>query len=235
MNNFLKMIKGTAKKTVCSRFSALELLVAMTLVSIVTIMLVRFFSNMQNAWRYSVNATAVYEDSRIAFDVIMRDLQTAIAQVDYSVSQEIRFHQPNKYTLWFVAVSGENEDAPCNLAEIGYRFKDDELQRAAVDCTCSAWNVYGDRDDASDQRGYQRLIDGVEDVTFSCVNRAGNIYMPDNDPELPYAVTVQLTLIDRQTQKSSEKMPEEAAAELKKKMSRSFRKTIQVSGWPNKL
>jgi len=218
-----------------SCFTTLELMVAMVLVMFITVMLVKFFSNMQNAWRYTMNTTAVYEDSRIAFDIVTRDLQTAIARADDIPGKHIRFHQPDSESLWFMTVGETSREATCNLIEVGYRLENDELQRAFVDNSNAAWNVYGDRDEASDQDGYRRIISGVLVLKISCLDNSLTSYVPSHETSLPFAVTIEMTLLDRQSRKLAEKLPADKQAELRAKMARSFRKTIHVNSLTNLL
>ncbi len=217
-----------------ARFTMLELMVSMVLLITVTTLLVRFFANMQKAWRQTMNTALVYEDSRIAFDIITRDLQSAVAhpaELD-AFGRSIRFHQPDSQRLWFVTVVQENRQASTADIEVGYRLSGTELQRAFVDSTCSTWNVFGPREDPADppeQAQYRRIIDGVLDLQFTCRNHVLETYSPQQETALPLAVTVEITLLDRQTRKKAEKLPAAERQELETKASRTFRKTIHIS------
>lgn len=208
-------------------FTLLEMLVAMAILAFLMLVLCRFFANVQLAWTTTMNTTELYENARVTLDVITRDMQSAIAKVDDMPGQDILFHQPDKNSLWFITVGNSpSPQAMSSLIEVGYRFTDNEYQRAYVDDANPAWNVFGNRDDADDQKGYERVVDGVIDLQFVCYDAAMGTYLPANTSSLPSMVGVVLTLMDSKSYKLWERLNSSRRGLLEKKVCRTFRKTI---------
>jgi len=214
-------------------FSLLEMLIAMGVLAFMMLVLFRFFSNVQVAWTASMNTTELYENGRVALDVITRDLQSATARADDIPGQHIRFHQDGPGALWFVATADASAAANSPLVEVGYRINENRFERAFVDDTNAAWNVYGPRDDADDQDGYRRVIDGVIDQQFVCYDDSLQAYTPDiavEETALPNMVSVILTLMDGKSFRVWQQMPAEQRTALQQKVARTFRKTIYLGG-----
>ncbi len=209
------------------RFTLLEMLVSMAIIAFLMLVLCRFFANVQLAWTASMNTTELYENARVALDVITRDMQAAVARSNDMPGQHITFHQPDSGKLWFIAVGfPPSPAAASSLVEIGYRFSENRFERAFVDDTCDEWNVYGDRDDADDQDGYIRVVEGVVGLEFVCYSRGTTPYTPSQNHELPNMVGVVLTLMDSKSYKLWEQLTPARRTILEKKVARTFRKTI---------
>jgi type II secretory pathway pseudopilin PulG len=67
---------GTRQSAIANAFSMVELLVAMTLLSLIVLVLMAVFSSTQQAFRASITQTDVLEGSRAAVDMIATDLRT---------------------------------------------------------------------------------------------------------------------------------------------------------------
>ena len=214
-------------------FSIIEMFIAMLLLSFLVLILCRSFANVQNVYTTAINTAELYESGRVVFDVITRDLQSAVARADDMPGQDIRFHQPGTDSLWFVTAVEPSGDACSSMTEVGYRLANHEFQRAFVDDTSAAWNIYGARDDADDQAGYLRVIEGVIDQNFVCYDAQMNTYVPDTAGEetaLPSMVTITLTIMDSKSYDLWLRLPSERRTELENKVARTFRKNILLGG-----
>ena len=75
------MTNGTNRRNKHS-FTLLELLVAMAVFSMMMAILFRFIDIAQSAWTNSASRSMVYENARLAFDLIGRDLQSSYYSED---------------------------------------------------------------------------------------------------------------------------------------------------------
>ena len=209
------------------------MLVAMAILAFLMLTLFRFFSNMQLAWSSSMNTTELYENGRVALDVITRDLQSAVARANDIPGQHIQFHQPDSQSVWFVTVSDPAPGAFSSLVEVGYRLQNNRFERAVVDDTNAAWNIYGARDDADDQDGYGRVIDGVINQAFVCSNSSLAQIQPNQATQLPHMISVKLTLMDTKSFKLWQRLSSDQKTQLERKVSRTFLKTVFLGNRAN--
>ena len=213
-------------------FTLLEMMIAMGILAFMMLVLFKFFANVQDAWTQSMNTTELYENGRVVLDVITRDLQASIAKADDIPGQDILFCQPDASSLWFITASDPSSEAHSSLMEVGYRLNDRQFERAFVDDSDTEWNVYGARDDAHDQGGYQRVIPGVISQEFICYDSSTDDVRTPGDASmetaLPSMISVVLKLMDSKSFKLWERLPTEKQLELEKKASRTFRKTVYL-------
>ena len=212
------------------RFTMLEMLVAMGLLAFMMLILFKYFANVQGAWNVTLNTTELYENGHLVLDVITRDLQSAVARANDIPGQHIQLHQPNAGSLWFVTSGEGSAAAASSLLEIGYRLEKNEFQRAFVDDSNTAWNIYGDRDEASDQGGYIRVIDGIIAETFLCYDLDALAYVPNQATSLPSMISVILTIMDGKSFERWQQLPTGTAKdEFASRASRTFRKAVYLS------
>lgn len=208
-------------------FTLVEALIAMALVVVVAMLALRFFSNLQNVWQHSMGRASTHEDGRLALDLVARDLRRAIASTDERAGQEIRIHQPSTSSLWFVTDSAADASVPCTLVEVGYRLAEDRLERACVDQSSSAWNIYGDRDDADDQGGYRTVIDGVVGLSFTCYDGQYLVVTPDQTSDMPTLIVVRLRVLDARDMKRWRSLSSSARPAFERTAGRTFWTTVQ--------
>lgn len=67
-----KLLNNTRTTT---RFTLIELIVSMAVFAILMLIIMSFFDSAQRVWTESYNKSTAYENARIAFDLIERDLQ----------------------------------------------------------------------------------------------------------------------------------------------------------------
>jgi type II secretion system protein J len=208
-------------------FTLLELLLATTLVVVIALLAYKFFSNLQNVWRHSAGRTATHEDARLALELVARDLQRAVARADDRPGLHILINQPSETQLWFVTDAAADSTASCSFVEVAYRLADDCLQRAFVDQSCSAWNIYGDRDDADDQGGYRTVIDGVVGLRFVCYDGQYIVTTPDQTHQMPTLIEIRLSILDAQDLARWKALPSADRPAFEKRAARTFWKTVQ--------
>jgi type II secretory pathway component PulJ len=209
-------------------FTLVEVLVAVAIVIVVAMLALKFFSNLQNVWQHSVGRTNTHEDGRLALGMVARDLEAALARTDDRPGYDIRFHQPSSSALWLVTDCAADATVSCSLVEVGYRLTEDRIERAFVDQSCPAWNIYGDRDDADDQDGYQVVVDGVTNLEFTCYDDALQPFVPSHVSRLPAVVCVRLSVMDARDAQRWRALPETARTSFEKQVSRTFWKTVQT-------
>ena len=208
-------------------FTLIELLAATAIVMIIALLSFKFFSNLQNVWQHAVGRTSTHEDARLALGLLARDLQAAIACTDDRPGYDIRFHQPSDTELWFVCDSSADSTVPCSLIEVGYRLREGCLERAFVDQSNAAWNIYGDRDNAHDQGGYQLVVDGVTNLQFACFDDARQPFVPSQLSRLPAMVCITLSVMDFRDLQRWRALPVGQRPTFEKKAARTFWRTIR--------
>lgn len=214
----------------CRRFTLVEILVSVALLVFVCFLVFKLFSRLQTAYSQSLRTTNTAENARLAFNIIEQDLHAAVCGRNDIPGCHIEFHQPDEQSVWFVATGHGTTESDTGLLEIGYRVHDFALQRAFVDDGCSEWNVYGHRDDASHQDGYHTVVDGVLDLRIVCYGNRMIPYQPVNADQLPYMVTITMTLLDSRSFRLLESAPTQRRAALVRESARTFRKTVYLGG-----
>jgi prepilin-type N-terminal cleavage/methylation domain-containing protein len=147
-------------------FTLIELMAAMGVFSIIMLILISFFISAQNIWNLTRQKNTMYENARIALDLIARDIQCI-----YYEQEKIPFyHHPGSAAdndteaLYFISTTNclPNYDCNTRLCEIAYKFYniDDPPAPAkptnaragalvrsvtgdAQSTTNTAWNYYG--------------------------------------------------------------------------------------------
>lgn len=69
-------------KRCCRFFSLIELITAMAIFSVLMVVMMKFFQEAQQAWTLSNQRAMVYDNARVAMDLITRDLQAAYYKKD---------------------------------------------------------------------------------------------------------------------------------------------------------
>ncbi|MBT3381740.1 MAG: hypothetical protein HN742_43200 [Lentisphaerae bacterium] len=208
----------------------IESLVSVALLAVIMLTICRFFSNAQTIGTASLNTTELYQDARVILDVVTTDLRGATARRDDIPGQHIYFHQPDASSLWFVAVGDAGPGARSSLIELAYRFEENQIERAFVGDASTAWNIYGQRDDASDQHGYQEVADGIMSLEFLCYNARSELYTPSQTTTLPVMVVVSLKMMDGRSYDFWQRLPQDKREEFELKTCREFRKTVSLGG-----
>jgi type II secretion system protein J len=226
------------------RFTLVELLAAMAVLVVMMYLLFRFISGAQQAWSLSTSSQEIYEKSRIALDLITRDLQSAVARSNDVPGQHIRFQQVAADQIRFVsdgAVGASGSDSSPSvslLAEVGYQLDNHVLERALENAAGAGWNIYEDRSGApscvNQQGGFQEVIDGVLGLQFLCYNDSMSIVSPwlgaTVETALPFAVEVHLRIIDGKSFNRWKLLSAQDQSRLESEVALSFSKTIFLGG-----
>lgn len=216
-----------ARRPLRHEFTLIELLVVAGLVAVIALLSYKFFSNLQNVWQHAIGRTNTHEDARLALGLLARDLQAAIACTDDRPGFDIRFHQPSDTELWFVCDSSADSTVPCSLVEIGYRLQDGRLERASVDQSNAAWNIYGDRDNADDQDGYRLVVDGVTSLQFACSDAAREPLVPNQLSRLPTMICITLSVMDPRDLMRWRALPTTERPTFEKRAARTFWRSVR--------
>jgi type II secretory pathway pseudopilin PulG len=82
-------------------FTLIEILAAMAVLSLLMLMLFQFFASAQRAWTNTSANTDVFENARVIFDVIQRDLESAVAREDDDIAKnDIQFCLSDPKQSW---------------------------------------------------------------------------------------------------------------------------------------
>ena len=219
-------------------FTVVELITAMTVLIVLMLVLTRFFTSAESVWTLTSKTTEIYENARIAFDLITRDLQGAVARSNDQPGSHIYFEEVANDTLRFVT-SAETPTTTATtvhsrLFEVGYQFQNEEFQRAWVNEDNANWNVYGSRDSDSvnQQTGYQKVISGVLGATIVCYDESFTAPATWNgtsyETKLPSMVRVTMTLLDHQSYEKWQRLSagSDERTRLESEVARTFSKNI---------
>ena len=174
-------------------FTMLELMTAMAVLMVFMLALMRFFNASQDMMSRASDKTEQYERARIAMDMLAADIEN----VYYSAGQSaVTFHK-NGSELYFPVLASERPSgATSSIACKGYKY-DSATQTLQVFTgwkgIAAGWNPDNLKNSGAAAfdgvtKSYETLIDGVSG--FSVTLTSG---------DLPDTVTVELTLLDRET------------------------------------
>lgn len=192
-------------------FTLVELLTAMAILVILTGIMFQFIVGAQRAWTASSANARIYENARIAMELLSRDLRTA--QVSDDSGREIPFctgHAADNIHVATVSVSDPLlPAAESRLCEISYKHETTGaekyiLKRQSICDQDAEWNFYGQTDKSwvtdntgsfGDHRDFHDLIDGVESFTMTFYANP-NMAADTAYNRLPSVVAVSMTLFD---------------------------------------
>ena len=245
-------MKAVSPKSECERrrcvrrtFTLIEILAAMGVLVVLMGLLFNFLSEADQLWSITETNSRIYERAQIAFEVIGRDLQSAVAsnvgdrEIPFFVGKSAPDPTvPDKW-LVFVATVEPIDKAESTLCEIGYDFHRDatsgkkQLRRwrecdRKDDGTANAdWDFFGQTSSSTWATNFtsfspQVVIDGVEEIKLQCFNNAGPIADDYNCTELPKGVRISLTLYDPKLKNAPDS--------VRKKSERMFSKFFFLGG-----
>jgi len=214
-------------------FTLVEILAAMGVLVLLTLVLFRFFAAAERVWTLSEQSTEVYEKARIVLDLISRDLQGAVARSNDVPGLDIHFEQLSNHELRFVTASalGSTATSTSRLCEVGYQLDGNDFERARQNDACASWNIYGSRLSRApdDQDGYQRVVDCVLEQQYVCYDEtfAPQTWQGANyATKLPFAVSVSIRLMDNESFRRWQQLAGPARTQLESEVSRTFAKVI---------
>ena len=205
----MPLLPSTAKRSKTMwPFTVIELLAAMAVFVVLMGVLFQFIGGAQDVWPRSKSNATIYENARVAMDLIARDLQGAVAS-DFP-GQEIPFYydsdndQPTMVSATNLTIGGSR----AKLSEVTYTTNSDNELVREVACdigSANEWDFYGkpsnwysnDRTQTSCDTAV--VIDGVRSASITCYADYGE--MPSagtttNTTVLPNYARISLTLVD---------------------------------------
>lgn len=230
-------------------FTLVELMAAMAILVVIMLMLFSFFASAQRAWGFTETNTRIYESARILFDVIGRDLQSAIALDE--PGQEIPFYASSSFNPdnWsdrhictFVSAVGEPAEATSRLCKVYYEYfrgspgnasERYQFRRGIVGNWTSSgrnpdWDFYGETDLSANWHtdGFtpQTVISGISELKLDFLG----IGTGAAENRLPGAVRVTVTLFDPKLYNDSADV--DIPDVIRQKTERTFTKMIFLRG-----
>lgn len=192
------------------QFTLVELLVAMAVFSVIMLVLMQFFNSAQRLWTASANKTEMFENARIAINLMARDLQCAYYNFD---EKTIRlFKQPSTTQIAFISSqpATPNTGDVSRLCEIQYRLNGTDIEINRVGDSDSNWDFTTQASWNTTLRGtsvpnppntspnWEKVIPNVVALSISCYKRDNTAWTEpgsgSSDIPYPYAVRIDLTL-----------------------------------------
>jgi type II secretory pathway pseudopilin PulG len=87
-------------------FTLLELILAMGILTVIMVLMLSFFSAAQKAWMTSSANAEIYENARVAMDLMTRDLQTALYNDENSSLGIYPFWHESDSKISFISATG---------------------------------------------------------------------------------------------------------------------------------
>jgi hypothetical protein len=218
----------TQKSVLFRPYSLLELLVAMAVLIVIMLCMVTILSSAQGICSNSLGQDNVFSDSRTAFDLITRDLQSSLYQED-----KIFFWQESPEKINFISVTGSSDTHGCSVCEIRYKLDsaDDFIKRSEISSdTPAKWNFYGNKSVsvwADDTDDFQKITPYVTGLKFTCFRKDGSVIAPDSGAltEYPFSVKIDITVLGRTAYR---KWKENNSNLFRKENERIFTKTVYL-------
>lgn len=115
----LKPMK-TNKVTQFQHFTLVELLVAMGVFAILMMVLMQFFNSTQKLWTTTANKNQIFENTRMAIDLISKNIEAAYYTTDYTTPFWYYEDSANGNMIAFVATLPDKVDSACKtrIAEV---------------------------------------------------------------------------------------------------------------------
>lgn len=184
-------------------FSLIELLIAMSILTVMVLILLQFLVSTQRLWSLNRTNIRIYENSRVAFEIIERDLRSAMTstvtdkQVGFYINKSYNpASAANSLMCTFVS-SVENHDvANSRLCEISYKFHTQSgvtvtgatpgkflftRQMSCDDAPSGDWNFTGRpsnwfKNTGTGAADFETVVDGVESIEINFYDENDSIY-----------------------------------------------------------
>lgn len=202
-------------------YTLVELLAAMTVFTVLMLALMYFLSSAQKIWTDSGSKVTMFEDARIALNLIARDLQCAYYNDAYYGPFYCSDADSGYYRqIDLVAKLDEKPDPACktNLAEVTYLW--DHATASSTFCSLKR-GVIGDNSGSWDfttcdntnwttifnstysSSSMIEVIPRVVDFKILPLKRdlSGGSVQSAGDKEFPYAVLISISLLDKNSYK----------------------------------
>ena len=217
-----------------SFFTLIELIAAMAVFSVIMLVMMKFFGSAQKAWTGSAAKSQIFENAKLAMDMMSRDLQSAV----YSQNLTPFANYSGEDRIAFIsATSMRQNDQSLPTSEVQYKLDDGFLYRSVVG---------NKNDDGSDNTDYNytdwptpnltifddvhwhKVIPYVTKLEFKTYKMNGSslqlIGKSDTDfTNFPRVIVISMSLIDKN---SYLKWKESGRDDIKTANERTFTKMI---------
>ena len=223
-----------------SHFTLVEMMVAMVILVIMIGILFKFLAGAQDAWSTTRANSEIYENARLFFDIVTRDLQAMVvndvsgAQINYSVDGLGELNSDSGFKFACVSASGIGTDSSDEsiLLEVGYQHDEsaDTIVRYMTSMSEGpvAWNFY---DSAAINWAAENswgpdsaiLVKGAKSVTFTAYSDHVTVISNSNASETtkrPAKIEIDVSLYDPRKTGTSGTVIDESL--------RTFRKTVYL-------
>lgn len=125
------MKQYSRKKYNIHSFTLIELITAMSIFTVLMLVMMRFFSESQQAWTVSNQRSRIFENAQVAMDLISRDIQsayyeekTALTGIPFWHLSKIDTTNGSREMLSFISATPirPNEDCTSNMCEVQYKL-----------------------------------------------------------------------------------------------------------------
>ena len=188
-------------------FTLIELLIAMTILTIIMVMMLRVFISIQNVWKLQVSIAKVQDNSRALLELLERDFNGLVVSDADSELIPIYIntsHDPNSaansHMLTFVSNSESQDGATSRMNEIAYRFHKEAgqdgrytIQRQLTsNLDGTNWDFFNMPSNWYINDGSDPNLASWENVIVSSVDTA----IAGNSVEQPYRALITMTVFD---------------------------------------
>jgi len=190
-------------------FTLVELLVAMSVLVVLMFMLFRFFGAAQTAWTTTSANTRVYENARVAMELISRDLRTAVVSDQAGLQIPFYYDAATDRVTCVTPTTVGTDSIDSKLCEVSYFTTDGTavdpiekyaLYRRAVSDANTGWDFLGATDAAwatsATDAAAQPVIAGVESLSIRCFTSAGAELTTGSGTSLPQYCQITMTVFD---------------------------------------
>lgn len=203
-----------------SCFTLIELITAMAIFTGLMVVMMRLFSESQQAWTKSSNRSMTYDDSRVAMDLMSRDLQSAFYSKD--ITPFANYASSDKIAFISASSLQQNDEATSPYSEVQYELgtgaDNGYLMRSVTSNKLSVgvenpkydytdWatpnlGIFASREDS------ERVIPYVTELGFEMFKLNGSTITTNdiNFTNFPGMVKIKITLLDRDSWKKWEQI-----------------------------
>ena len=125
-----------------SAFSLLELLVAVSILSILLVILLNIVQGATSLWRTSENKVEAYREARAALQVISSDVKNILPTTNSNFFRTNLTNSPNLGFLATLPISSQNTDSLSDICTIGYFLKYDNKSSVGSNTGRQSYNLY---------------------------------------------------------------------------------------------
>ena len=198
-------------------FTLVEVLIAMSVLSVFLLGLMQFYSSTETVMSTGVERTEMFERARIAMDMMANDLTCVYySQTDDDLTP-FQYSEDSYFKVSTIRPEKLNTTAKTNI--VGVEYKWDKSKQSLI----YAYDGAGDTFDISKAScsNDTELVDGVSDFSVKA-------YYGDGKKVLPALVVIRMELIDSKTLRRMKANPSAKEAILKNANKREFRRMVVI-------